>query len=460
MKNWLNNIKKVHIIGIGGTGTSGLAKIFKALGKEVQGSDVRKTSQTQNLEKQGIKVFYQHNSANIDSSIDIVIRSQAINFENPECQRAKELNIPVINYPRALGLLMLEKKGIAVAGTHGKTTTSAMIVHMLKESGYQPDFVIGGEICGYGNSGVGNSGILVVEACEYKRSFLNLSPEIGIITSIEEDHLDYYRDINDIKNAFEDFSERIQPGGKIIGMMDDSIIQTVIKNCGTISFGYGIKNGDVQAKNIQLNEDGNRYDCYYKGEKLGQIYTPVYGEHNVLNSLAAISTGLILEIPFKKIAESLGEFPGVCRRSQILAKIDDILIIDDYGHHPTEIVATLKGLRQRFPAKKIIAVFQPHQYSRTRFLLDDFALSFKLADEVIVPDIYFVRDSENEKKLINSEMLVDRILKNGTDAKYIKDFEGIVKYLASTVKNNSLIITIGAGPVYEIGLQLKEVLEK
>ncbi len=458
MENWLNRINTVHIVGIGGTGTSGLAKIFNALGKKVQGSDARKTIQTQNLEKIGIRVFYEHKPLNIAGNIDIVVRSQAINFENPECKRAKELGIPVISYPRALGLLMLRKRGIAVAGTHGKTTTSAMIVFMLKQAGFDPDFVIGGEICGCGNSGVGKTNFLVVEACEYKRSFLHLVPEIGIITSIEEDHLDYYRDINDIKNAFEDFSERVQPGGRIIGMIDDPRVQSVIDNCGTIGFGYGIEHGDIQAKNIRFTEEGNRFDCYHRGQKLGKIYTPVFGKHNVLNALAATTTGLTLDIPFSKIASSLAMFPGVLRRSQIIAKKNDIVIVDDYGHHPTEIVATLKGLRQRFPTKKIIAVFQPHQYSRTRFLLEDFASSFTLADEVIVPDIYFVRDSEQERKLINSEMLVERITRNGTNARYIPDFDNIVKYLASTVKPGVLVATIGAGPVYEIGLKLGKML--
>lgn len=460
MKNWLDKIHKVHIIGIGGTGTSGLAKIFDSLGKIVQGSDMSKTFQTKNLEDKGIKVFYGHSSTNIDCSIDLVIRSQAINFDNPECRRAKDLKIPIISYPGALGLLMLEKRGIAIAGTHGKTTTSAVIVFMLIEAGYSPGFLIGGEIVGYGNSGVGESQLLVVEACEYKRSFLNLSPEIGIITSIEEDHLDYYHDINDIKNAFEAFSERVQPSGKLIGMIDDPIVQSVIDNCGTVSFGYGINKGIVQAKNIRLLEDGNRFVCYYDGGKLGEVYTPLYGKHNVLNCLAAISTGIILGISFQKITECLAKFPGVCRRSQILGRIDDILIMDDYGHHPTEIVATLKGVRQRFPSRRIVVVFQPHQHSRTRFLLEDFAASFKLADEVIVPDIYFVRDSENEKKLVNSEILVDRMVKNGTDAKYIKDFDSIVKYLALNTEPQSIIMTIGAGPVYEIGIKLIEIFRK
>ncbi|HOJ31025.1 MAG TPA: UDP-N-acetylmuramate--L-alanine ligase [bacterium] len=458
MEKIIEKMKVVHIIGIGGSGTSGLAKIFRATGKMVQGSDMRRTTQTEYLENLGIPVFYGHNANNIDEKIDLVIRSQAITPDNPEFLRAKELKIPVINYPRALGLLMHEKRGIAVAGTHGKTTTSAMTVFMLKHAGYDPDFVIGGEICGYGNSGVGTGNFLVVEACEYKRSFLNFEPDVGIITSIEEDHLDYYRDINDIKNAFDDFSERIKPGGKLIGMMEDPLVASVMTKSGTISLGYGFEYGDVLAKNIRFTEEGNRFECYYSGKKLGEVFTPVYGKHNVLNVLAVICTGMVLDVPFSQIVDALDKFPGVLRRSQILACVNDIFIVDDYGHHPTEIVSTLRGLRQRFPSRRIITVFQPHQYSRTRFLLKDFAASFTLADEVIVPDIYFVRDTETEKYLVNSEILVNRILENGTMAKYIKDFDSIVAYLAKNVKPGSLVLTIGAGPIYEVGLKLKEAL--
>ncbi len=460
MDKTLDRFEKVHIIGIGGSGTSGLAKILKSLGKIVQGSDLRAGPQTKNLGKLGIRIFYGHAPENIDSSINLIIHSQAVNYDNPEYQEAKKLQIPIISYPRALGFLMREKRGIAVSGTHGKTTTSAMITFMLKYAGRDPDFVIGGEICGIGNSGVGKGGVLVVEACEYRRSFLNLEPEIAVITAIEEDHLDYYRDIRDIQDAFENFSERIVPEGKLIGMIEDPVVALVMRNCGVKSISYGFANGDVQAKNIDLFESGNRFDCFYNGKILGNIHSSVWGMHNVLNALATVSVGLILGIPFSDIAGSLKEFSGVCRRSQVIGWVNDIVIMDDYGHHPTEIVATLKGLRQRFPSRKIIAVFQPHQYSRTRFLLKDFATSFKSCDEVIVPDIYFVRDSENERKLINSEILVERIQNEGTKARYIADFDKIVDYLMGHISHGDLVLTIGAGPIYEVGLKLKAALEK
>ena len=320
--------------------------------------------------------------------------------------------------------------------------------------------MIGGEICGMGNSGVGKSGLLVVEACEYKRSFLNLEPEVAIITSIEEDHLDYYRDIQDIRDSFENFADRVIPTGILIGMVDNPLVSFIINNSGARSIGYGIKAGTIQAKNIKPCEHGNVFDCFYNDKLLGRINSSLWGLHNVLNVLAAVSVGIYFDISFSMIANALKEFPGVCRRSQMISNVKDIIIMDDYGHHPTEIIATLNGLRQRFPSRKIIVVFQPHQYSRTRFLLDDFAASFNVCSEVIIPDIYFVRDLEDEKKLINSQILVDKIQNNGIKARYISDFDEIVKYLVNEITPGDVVLTIGAGPIYQVGLKLKEILEK
>ena len=458
MEKIIEKMKVVHIIGIGGSGTSGLAKIFRATGKMVQGSDMRRTTQTEYLENLGIPVFYGHNANNIDEKIDLVIRSQAITPDNPEFLRAKELKIPVINYPRALGLLMHEKRGIAVAGTHGKTTTSAMTVFMLKHAGYDPDFVIGGEICGYGNSGVGTGNFLVVEACEYKRSFLNFEPDVGIITSIEEDHLDYYRDINDIKNAFDDFSERIKPGGKLIGMMEDPLVASVMTKSGTISLGYGFEYGDVLAKNIRFTEEGNRFECYYSGKKLGEVFTPVYGKHNVLNVLAVICTGMVLDVPFSQIVDALDKFPGVLRRSQILACVNDIFIVDDYGHHPSELQATLSAARSN-SNKRVIAVFQPHRYTRTKLLFDDFGKSFNDADIVIITDIYAA--SEQKIEGVTSELIINSLKKYGKEnVIYFDEFSKIVDYLLETAQSGDIILTLGAGDIWKVSEELSKKLIK
>lgn len=455
----MDNKKLIHIIGIGGIGASGLAKILHYKGEKVQGSDMTKTELTEKLKNFGIEIFYEQNEDNITKDTGLVIYSQAITEENPEYKRAKEYGIPLISYPQALGQLTKEKRTIAVSGTHGKTTTSALIVNLLNSCGIETNFVIGGEIIGLGNSGIGKSDFLVIEACEYKRSFLNYKPEIGVITAIEEDHLDYYKDINDIVSAFKEFSKKIKKNGTLIANADDKNIQSVISEYKEKILCYGIKSGDVQAKNIILSEKGNIFDCVYKDKKIGTFKTNLYGLHNVLNSLACISAGIILKIPLESIEKSLKNFPGVDRRFHEIKNIDGITIIDDYGHHPTEIEATLKGLNQKYPQKRLIVIFQPHQYSRTRFLLKDFASSFSLADEVIVPDIYFVRDSEMEKKFINSEILVNEISKNGTKAKYIPEFKGIVEYLIKETKKGDVVLTIGAGPINEVAYTLKNKIE-
>jgi UDP-N-acetylmuramate--alanine ligase len=452
--------KIIHIIGIGGIGASGLAKILNSTGKKVQGSDLIKTELTENLKSTGIEVFYEQKEENITKDISLVIYSQAITEENPEYKKAKKYGISAISYPEALGKLTKEKRTIAVSGTHGKTTTSALIVNLLNSSGIETNFVIGGEITGLGNSGIGKSNYLVIEACEYKRSFLNYQPEIEIITAIEEDHLDYYKDINDIVSAFKEFSKKIKNKGMLIANIDDKNIQSVIREYSGDRLTYGINNGDIKADNIVLSEKGNVFDCIYKDKKIGKFQTNLYGLHNVLNSLACISVGITLQISLKDIKASLKKFPGVNRRFQEIKNINGVIIADDYGHHPTEIEATLKGIRQKYPQKRLIVVFQPHQYSRTRFLLKSFASSFSIADEVIVPDIYFVRDSEIEKKLVNSEILVHEISKNGIKAKYIPTFQAIVKYLLKEVKKEDIILTIGAGPINQVAYDFKEEIEK
>ncbi|MCL5408703.1 MAG: UDP-N-acetylmuramate--L-alanine ligase [Candidatus Omnitrophica bacterium] len=449
----------IHIIGIGGIGASGLAKIFHYEGKKVQGSDLIKTELTEKLKTSGIKIFYDQKPENIKKDIDLVIYSQAITEENPEYKKAKEYGIPCISYPQALGLLTKEKRTIAISGTHGKTTTSALIVNLLNSGGIETNFVIGGEITGLGNSGIGKSDFLVVEACEYKRSFLDYEPEIEVMTAIEEDHLDYYKDINDIVSAFKEFSGKIKNKGILIANTDDENVRSVISEYNGELLTYGIKNGHIRADNIILSEKGNTFDCLYNNKKIGTFRTNLYGLHNVLNSLACISAGITLKISLESIADSLEKFPGVNRRFQEIKNVNGITIMDDYGHHPTEIEATLKGLRQKYPQKRMLIIFQPHQYSRTRFLLKDFASSFSLADEVIVPDIYFVRDSEIEKKFINSKILVHEILKNGIQAKYIPKFSEIVKYLSREAKNGDLILTIGAGPINEVAYAFKDEIK-
>ena len=448
------NSKRVHLIGIGGIGMSGLAKILKNFGKDVSGSDKNYSPIIEKLRRAGIKVYIGQKESHINSKIDIVIYSQAILSDNPEYRKGEELKIPLLSYPEAVGLVMKEKRGIAVAGTHGKTTTSALVVNLLKKSNFSPSFLIGGEIINIGNSGVGNGEFLVVEACEYKRSFLNYFPEIEIITNIEKDHLDYYKDLNDIKRAFKEFVKNLKKDGILIYCNEDKGLSEIVKSEKINKISYGLDSGDIQARNIKLIGRKTFFECYFKNKKIGEFKINLWGKHNVLNCLAVIGVGFYLSLPLEKIKKGIESFKGVHRRCEILAEIDGITIIDDYGHHPTEIKSTISCIKNVFPDRRLIVIFQPHQYSRTRFLLKEFAKSFYLADKIVVPDIYFVRDSLIEKKLINAEILVEKIRKNGKEAIYLPTFNEIVEYIDEIKKKGDVILTIGAGPVDKIAKKL------
>jgi len=368
--------------------------------------------------------------------------------------------------------LAMEKKfGIAVAGTHGKTTTTAMVTTILKEAGENPSFVIGGEVKELGgNSGIGSSDFLVAEACEFGGNFLHLKPKVAIVTNIEEDHLDYYRDLKEIKKAFVKFISLLPADGFLVISEDaqetlaskEDLVVEAKKELRPKAkvFTYGLKEGnDYQATGISLQKNSTSFDILYRKEFSAALSLKIPGEHNILNSLAAFAIGHQLGIKKNLIKNALDNFQGVGRRFEIKGEISRVTVIDDYGHHPTEIKATLSAVRQRYPVSRLIAVFQPHQYSRTRFFLDDFAKAFKKANLIIVPDIYFVRDSAKEKRLVNSKSLVEKIKKNRGDALYLPDFTAIVNYLLKIVRSGDVILTIGAGPVYQIADELIKKLK-
>ncbi|MBN1444493.1 MAG: UDP-N-acetylmuramate--L-alanine ligase [Candidatus Omnitrophica bacterium] len=456
-KNILDSVKKTHLIGIGGTGMSGLAKLLLDIDKKVSGSDNVLSPVLKQLAGKGVKIFCPQKAANVSAGkTELVIYSHAIFPDNPEYKKTIECRIPMLTYPEAVGCLMEKRRGIAVAGTHGKTTTSSLVVSILRKAGYSPSFLLGGEIKGLGNSGVGGSELLVVEACEYKRSFLNYNPETAIITNIEEDHLDYYRDINDIKDAFLDFAGNVRgENGTVVYCADDANVSDIarkLKKENTVS--YGLKNGGWTARNINFMKGTSKFDCFFEGKKCGSVKLGISGMHNVQNSLAAIACARHLGVPWNGIKEGLSGFKGVHRRCELLGKKKGVTVMDDYGHHPTEIMCTLECVKKMFPESRLIVVFQPHQYSRTRFLLKEFALSFSAADKVVVPDIYFVRDSIMEKKLVNAQILVEKIRKNGREALYLPAFEEITEYLYEIVKPGDVVLTIGAGPVNKVAEDL------
>jgi len=461
--NIFDSAKRVHFIGIGGIGVSGLAMMFLKYGKKISGSDNTETSLTRKLRKKGIKIFIGQKEKNITSDIELIVYSQAILPDNPEYRKAVLSGIPVLSYPEAVGMLMSgKKKGIAVAGTHGKTSTSALIVSLLRKGGLSPSFVIGGEIIGVGNSGVGSGEYLIVEACEYKKSFLNYRPEIAVITSMEEDHLDYYKNFEGIKRAFREFCRHVKKNGLLIYRSEDRHIEKVVKGIQSLkTISFGLKKGLWQARNIVCKNGFTLFDCRVKEKFLGRVRLKINGVHNVLNSLAALAVGSEIGIPWNELKNGLESFKGVHRRCEMKGSINGIKVIDDYAHHPTEVKTILRCIRDLYSKNRLIVVFQPHQYSRTRFLLKDFASSFSLADKVVVPDIYFVRDSMAERKLINAEILVDKIRKNGKESLYLPTFNEIVIYLTEIVRAGDVILTVGAGPVNKVGEELiKELKNK
>jgi UDP-N-acetylmuramate--alanine ligase len=360
----------------------------------------------------------------------------------------------VLKYAQMLGRLMACYSGIAVCGTHGKSTTTGWITWLLKEGGYDPSFVVGAEIPQYcTSSGAGSGRFFVAEACEYDRSFLNLHPHIAVILNIEADHLDYYRDESEIVQAFGDFVRGVNPEGIVIASGEDANIPEALRSlrAGTRLATFGLSSDcDFRAVNLKEVDGLYSFDVYHGSDRLGRTRIAIPGRHNVRNALAAIAACISAGLEPDAILDNLSGFAGMDRRCMFKAGINGITILDDYAHHPTEIRASLQGIRERYKPRRIFCVFQPHQYSRTRFLLDDFAKSFTLADVTIVPEIYFVRDSEQNRQLVNSKMLVEKVRNNGSDAVFADSFGEICRYLQANVAAGDLVVTMGAGDIWKV----------
>jgi len=423
----LDKIKKIHFIGIGGIGVSALAKMTLALGKKVSGSDSPGWPALKQIRKLGGKVRLNYRKSNLSKDTDLVIYSLAVKSDNPEMIRAKELNIPAYSYPQALGLASKEKETIAVSGTHGKTTTTAMISEIMISAKKSPTVVVGSFLKKQKDNFIlGKSQYFVVEACEYKKSFLNLYPDILVITNIDNDHLDYYKNIKNIQKAFAQLISKVPQNGFIITNPKDKNVKQALKL------------SKLKAEIID-----------YTKERKMQLRVP--GKHNILNAKAALSVARLVSIKRSQAEKALQNFSGTWRRFEYKGKTrKGALIYDDYAHHPTEVKATLEAARSQFPKKKIIAVFQPHLYSRTKLFLKEFSKSFSQANEVIITDIYAAR--EKFDKTIHAKDLV----KKTKNARYIKDFSEIKKRLKNEADKNTIIITLGAGNVYEIGEEIRE----
>ena len=442
--------KKIHFIGIGGISMSGLAKILLKNGYKISGSDMKSSHITNSLKNEGVEIFIGHNENNVNDA-DLVVYTAAISKDNPEILKAKELNIPLMDRATFLGEIMRgHKYNVAIAGTHGKTTTTSMLSHIVIEENVDPTILVGGELdIINGNVRTGNSDYFITEACEYKESFLKFYPYIGVILNIDADHLDYYKNIDHIKDTFAKFIKLIPENGYAIVNYDDENVREVLKyaNCNVIT--YGLNSGTYKAKNIHYNKKGYAsFDLFKENEKLFSINLNVPGEHNILNALASICVSISLNISKESIINGLNNFHGTHRRFEIKGTKNNITVIDDYAHHPTEIKATIKTAKT-YPHNKIFCVFQPHTYTRTLSLFDEFSESFYGVDTLILSDIYAAR--EKDTGIVSSDMLGDSIRNKGINCINLHDFREIADYLNKNCNEGDIILTVGAGDVYKVG---------
>ncbi|TQR98048.1 UDP-N-acetylmuramate--L-alanine ligase [Paenibacillus ottowii] len=441
----------VHFIGIGGYGMSAIARVMLEMGYTVTGSDVAAQELTEKLAAKGAKIYIGHTPEHI-AGADIVVYSTALSRDNVERVAAEELNIPTLHRSQMLARLLNERKGIAVAGAHGKTTTSSMIALVMERCNVDPTYIIGGEITNLGtNAKAGKSEFVVAEADESDGSFLQYHPWQGIVTNIEADHLENYDgDFNRLKSAYVQFLSQIRPDGAAIVCADDQNIREMLPKLQTRVITYGVEHeADYMATDIQLGDRRLSFTMNRKGIALGTIELSVPGKHNMYNAMATVISCLEAGIPFEQIAATIVEFHGAKRRFQVLGEGNDILIIDDYAHHPTEIEATISAARAT--GKRIIAVFQPQRYSRTFFLLDAFSRAFSEASEVIITDIY---SPAGEKQIegVHSSKLVDLIVQNSNaNAIYLPTKEAVIEELKDRLQPGDLVLTMGAGDIWKAG---------
>ena len=445
----------IHFIGIGGISMSGLAEILLQEGFTVSGSDSKESSLTDHLTAKGAQIFYGQRAANIIEGIDLVVYTAAIHPDNPEFACAVEKGIPVMTRADLLGQIMKNYQvPIAVSGTHGKTTTTSMASHVLLEGGFDPTITVGGILPAIGgNLRVGNSETFITEACEYTNSFLSFFPKISIILNIDADHLDFFKDIDDIRHSFRLFAEKLPSDGTLIINSDTPAYEMIIKDLPCEVITYGLEHpAEYTAEDITYNELGHpSFICKRNNEVIGSFSLSVPGIHNVSNALAVIALGVKLQMTPEDIQKGILQFTGTDRRFQYKGKIQDVTIIDDYAHHPTEIKATLTAAK-KYPHKKTWCVFQPHTYTRTKALLQDFAQALTLADHVVLADIYAAR--EKNTLGISSRDLQECILKLGTPCEYFPSFDEIENYLLENCIPGDLLITMGAGDIVKVGEKL------
>ena len=447
--------KKFHFIGIGGVGMSGLAEILLDMGHQVSGSDREKSELTSYLEDKGAVIFEGHSADNVQP-VDFLVYSSAIPKENPEMQKSAELGIPTIRRAEMLGQLFNRKFGIGIAGTHGKTTTTSMLGNVLMKANLDPTIIVGGKLQNLmTNARLGRSEYLVAEADEYDRSFLALFPRLAVITSLEADHLDIYADLQDIKDTFVQFANQVPFDGSVIVSADDERLTEIIPQINSTVLTYGTsENARLRAKDIRF--EGQKTFCTVMQEQteLGELEIQVPGLHNIQNALAVVAVGLELEIPFQKIKHGLATFEGVGRRFELIGQVNDIMVIDDYAHHPTEVAATIQAAKAGWK-KRVVAVFQPHLYSRTSDFYKEFAASLSQADLTLVTDIYPAR--EKPVPGVTGQMIADALSNKHF---YVNDKTNLVSGLLEKIQPGDLVLFLGAGDIWKYSRELLKQLQE
>lgn len=452
------NIKKVHFVGIGGIGMSGIAEILVNQGFEVSGSDKALSEVTDRLESLGIKVYEGHSPENLKDA-DVLVYSSAVQVDNPEVQAAVDRKIPIIKRSEMLAETMRMKYGIGIAGTHGKTTTTSMVGLTLTAGGIDPTIIVGGKLSGLGgtNARLGNGEFIVVEADEFDRTFLKLTPTIAALTTLESEHLDTYKDLDDIKSAFVEFANKVPFYGFVTLCSDEPALQDIMSQINKKIITYGLNaQADVRATEITHNGFNSTFKVKYLGQELGDITLKIPGKHNVKNSLVAVVIAKELGIDFKVIKSALESFTGVYRRFEVKYN-KEILVIDDYAHHPTETEATLKGIRDGWD-RRLIVVFQPHLYSRTKDFYQEFGRAFLNSDIFICTDVYPARELPIEG--ISGELIANTTKKFGhKNVHYVADKSKVPQLLKDLKQDGDIIVTMGAGDIWKFGNQFVQMLE-
>ena len=451
-------VKYIHFIGIGGIGMSGIAELLNNLGFKITGSDIIASENVKRLELLGIEISIGHSPNNLKDA-DAVVYSSAVSLENPEILLAVSKSIPVIRRAEMLGeLINLKQTSIAVGGTHGKTTTSSMIGMILEKSGYDPTLVVGGLVSNLNtNVKLGSGDIIVVEADEFDRSFLALNPTIAIVTNLEMEHTDCYSDLNDIENAFLQFCKSVPFYGTVILCSDSDSLMKIMPKIKKPITTYGLSNdSDYCAKNIEYSKNKSKYNLLYKNKNLGEININVPGKHNVLNSLASIALGLEIDVPLSQLKKGINSYKGVRRRFEIKKNKTDIFVVDDYAHHPTEVKATIDAAKNGW-AKRIICVFQPHLFSRTRDFYKDFAKSLFKSDIIIITEIYPAREKPIDG--ITSKLILDELNHLGHNkTHYLESLNSLNNILGEIVQSKDMVITMGAGDIWRYSDKYNEHL--